>query len=474
MTRPASIPPHIRESLPTDARAVVAGIIGQPEQRIADLEERLDQNSTNSSRPPSSDPPAVKRRPPAAPPGRRRGGQPGHRRPTRALVPPEPAHEAVDCEPAQCRRCGHDPAGEDAHPRRHQVAEIPPIRPTVTEYRLHRLPGPRCGPSPCGAVPSGAPTGAFGPRLHAVLGLLAGGYRPGRRPIRRLAGDLLGRSPSLGMVAELRRQTGAAPGRPVAESRDHVRQAAAAHSDEASWREGRAKAWPWAASTPMVTAFTIAATRCGGVARRIRGAVARRVIVSDRFPRCGWIEVRQFCRAHLRRDFQAMIDRGGESAAVGRRLLEHPDKLLHRWHRVRDGTTARSTSKGYADPLRCAVRRGLRRGAECSCAKTAATCRELLAGEKHFRTSPRVEGVGPTNSAAERAPRHAVIWRKIGGGTESDAGSPFVERMLSVVATCRQQGRDVLEGLISCHEAHLLGLPAPSLLPGEVVESSAA
>ena len=67
-----------------------------------------------------------------------------------------------------------------------------------------------------------------------------------------------------------------------------------------------------------------------------------------------------------------------------------------------------------------------------------------------------------------------MIWRKTSGGTESDAGSPFVERMLSVVATCRQQGRNVLEYLIACHEAHLLGLPAPSLLPKEAAGSSAA
>ena len=228
------------------------------------------------------------------------------------------------------------------------------------------------------------------------------------------------------------------------------------------------------ALTPLVTVFTIAATRCGGVARQILGTVARRVIVSDRFSSYGWIEVRQFCWAHLRRDFQAMIDRGGEAAEIGRRLLEHSNKLFHWWHRVRDGTMARSTLKGYTDPLRYAVRQDLRRGAECSCAQMAATCRELLAGEKHLWTFRRVAGVDPTNNAAERALRHAVIWRKTSGGTESDAGSPFVERMLSVVATCRQQGRNVLEYLIACHEAHLLGHPAPSLLPKEAAGKSAS
>jgi transposase len=474
MTRPTSIPQHIWETLSSDAQAVVAGVIARLEQRIADLEGRLNQNSTNSSKPPSSDPPAVKRRPPASPSGKRRGGQPGHRRHTRPLVPLEQVHEVLDCKPPHCRRCGHDLAGEDPQPLLHQVAEIPPVQPVVTEYRLHRLGCPHCGTSTCGALPPGVPTGAFGPRLHAVLGLLAGGYRLGQRPIQQLACDLFGLSISLGIIAQLRRQTATVLEPPVAELREHVRQAPVVHIDETSWRQDRAKAWVWVALTPMVTVFTLAATRCGGVARQILGAIARRVIVSDRFPSYGWIEVRQFCWAHLRRDFQAMIDRGGEAAEVGRRLMEHSHKLFHWWHRVRDGTMARTTLKGYTDPLRYAVRQDLQRGAACSCAKTAATCRELLAGEEHLWTFLRVAGVDPTNNAAERALRHAVIWRKTSGGTESDSGSPFVERMLSVVATCRQQGRNVLEYLIACHESHLLGLPAPSLLPKEAAGSSAA
>ena len=105
------------------------------------------------------------------------------------------------------------------------------------------------------------------------------------------------------------------------------------------------------------------------------------------------------------------------------------------------------------------------RGRGARCAKTAATCREILAVEEGLWTFARVEGVEPTNNAAERALRHAVIWRKISGGTDSEAGSRFVERMLTVVATCRQQGRDVLDYLTSCFEAHLRGEKVPSLVP---------
>ena len=119
---------------------------------------------------------------------------------------------------------------------------------------------------------------------------------------------------------------------------------------------------------------------------------------------------------------------------------------------------------GYARPIRWGVRQALGRGASCASEKTAATCRSLLEGEEHLWTFLRVRGIEPTNNAAERALRHAVLWRKMSGGTASEWGSRFVERILSVVATCRQQGRDVLEFLTECFRARLAGAPSPTLL----------
>lgn len=161
-----------------------------------------------------------------------------------------------------------------------------------------------------------------------------------------------------------------------------------------------------------------------------------------------------------------MIDRGGEAGEVGQRLMEHSDALFEWWHRVRDGTLARSSFQTYVATMRPFLKEDLERGAACACSKTAGTCRELLAGETHLWTFVRVEGVEPTNNDAERALRHGVIYRKLSGGTASEAGSRFVERMLSVVATCRQQDINVLGYLTRCYQAHLDGQPIPSLLPG--------
>jgi transposase len=387
------LPQAIWDTLSSEAQAAISALVDSFERRIADLEERLNTNSTNSSKPPSSDPPSVKRRPPAPPSGRKQGGQPGHRPHARALVPPEQLRKVIECRPPSCRWCGHDLHGDDPEPLRHQGAEVPPIQPTVDEYRLPRLKCPRGGTSTWATLPPGVPTGAFGPRLRAVLSVLAGAYRLGKRPIRQLVDDLLGLSISTGMIARLERQGATELEAPVEELREYVRTAAVAHSDETSWWQGRAKAWLWVAVPNLVTVFTIATSRRAEVAKGMLGTATRKVVISDRLRSYRWIRRRQFCWAHLNRDFQAMIDRGGESTEVGQRLLRHSERLFGWWHRVRDGTMARSTLRSHVDIMRFSFRDDLRRGVACGCARTAATCRELLSGETHRGTFVRVEGV---------------------------------------------------------------------------------
>src|SRR5262245_29495768 len=192
------IPAELWNQITPAAQAAILALVQQYERRVQalqeqvdDLRQRLNQNSTNSSRPPSSDLPHVKRRPPTPATGRKRGGQAGHAQQQRPLVPPEQIKQSIPLMPSACRKCGQALHGEDPHPRRHQVAEIPPVQTEVTEYRLHRLACPACGTRTCASLPPGVPTGAFGPRLQAVLALLAGAYRLGKRPVRQLARDLL-------------------------------------------------------------------------------------------------------------------------------------------------------------------------------------------------------------------------------------------------------------------------------------------
>jgi transposase len=468
MTPPPPLPDDVFAALPPAVQAYIRSLeaitaqVAVLQSRVAVLEARLGQDSSNSSKPPSSDPPHAKPAPPKTPSGRRKGGQPGHPRRTRPDLPPD---TVVELRPEVCGRCRHPLTGDDAEPLRHQVVEIPPVRPHVTEYRRHRLSCPQCGRVTCPVLPADA-RGGYGPRVQAVCAVLAGAYRVGKRGVARLCRDLFGVPISPAAVCNLQRGTAAAL-EPVARAaHSHVAEKPA-NVDETGWREGHTRGWLWVAVTSCVTVFLVRLSRARKVlAELIPGEPG--VLTTDRYPAYDHLPAgkRQICWAHLRRDYQAMIDRRNAGSPVGEDLLAHADILLMQWRRVRDGTlTRRGFRQSYLGWVRGEVRALLGRGAGCGCATTAGVCRELLAVEPALWTFAAVEGVEPTNNAAERALRHAVCWRKTSYGTDSAGGSRFVERVLTVVATCRQQGRDVLDFLTACCRAAREGTAPPSLVP---------
>jgi transposase len=459
MTTP-SLPPDVFDALPLAVQAYIRAL----EARLADLEARLNRDSSNSSRPPSSDPPHAKLAPPKGPSGRRKGGQPGHPKRVRPDLPPD---TVVELRPQTCGRCACALTGSDPEPLRHQVIEIPPVRPHVTEYRRHRLSCSRCGKVTCSALPDSL-RGGYGPRAQAVCALLSGAYRIGKRGVARLCGDLFGVPISPAAVCDLQRQTAAALEPVAREVHAHLADKPA-NVDETGWREGRKRGWLWVAVTAGVTAFVIRLSRGRKVLTELI-AGAPGVLTTDRYSAYAHLATRrrQVCWAHLRRDFQAMIDRKNAASAVGEELLFLADVLLGRWKRVRDGTLSRRTFRRSLGWIRSDVRILLENGLESGCAATAGVCRELLALEPALWTFVSVDGVEPTNNAAERALRHAVCWRKTSYGTDSAAGSRFVERVLTVVASCRQQGRDVLAFLTDAVRAARAGAPVPSLIPNHI------
>jgi transposase len=270
-------------------------------------------------------------------------------------------------------------------------------------------------------------------------------------------------------VCDLQHQTAAALAAVAGAAHAHV-VGKPANVDETGWREGGKRAWLWAAVTACVTVFLIRPSRGRKVlAELIPGRPG--VLTTDRYPAYDHLPTarRQVCWAHLRRDFQAMIDRGNDGTPIGEQLLARADDLLGAWKRVRDGTlTGRRFVSHHLGGIRAGVYVTLWRGRECRCATTAGVCRELLARYAAVYTFAAVEGVEPTNNAAERALRHAVCWRKTSYGTDSATGSRFVERVLTVVASCRQQGRDVLAFLSDAIQAARTGGAAPSLIPAHV------
>lgn len=215
---------------------------------------------------------------------------------------------------------------------------------------------------------------------------------------------------------------------------------------------------------PEATAFRIDRSRGADALHALVGEPIGPVIVSDRFPTYARAPNRQICWAHLRRDLQAMIDRGCGGESVGGRLLHLSGLIFAWWKRLQAGSIHRQTLRGYVAGLRPVVRSLLGEGMACACLWTAKLCRKLLEVERSLWTFATAEAVPPHNNAAERALRHGVIWRKTSHGTDGEAGSRFVAAVLTVVATCRQRGRDVLGFLTECIRTRFEGRTAPLLL----------
>jgi transposase len=438
------------------------------EAEVAGLREQLHRNSGNSSQPPSSDGPKKVSKPVRRPKSeRQRGGQPGHTGTTRKLVPLEQVKASYDLKPSVCPKCGEPLSGEDSAPYRHQISDIPPVVAEVTEYRIHTLVCGQCGLETSAELPSGVPTSAFGPRLQAMISLLSGRYHLSKRDAAEVMTDFFRAEVSLGSVPRLEQRTSAAIKEPVDEARAYVKSQPVVHLDETGWREANQKAWLWLVATSLVTVFFIRPSRGGAVAREILDPAFTGVVVSDRWSAYNWLLtlLRQLCWAHLLRDFQAFVERGGPSQPLGEDLLAQARLIFDWWPKVRDGTLSRTAFQEKMQPVQAKVGELLRQGTRCTHPKTAATCRDILKRETALWTFVRVQGVEPTNNLAERLIRPGVLWRKRSFGTQSQAGSLFTERIMTVVATLKQQHRNVLDYLVETCEAANWGKPAPSLLP---------
>lgn len=475
MDTPPLLPSEIWDRTPPEAQALLLHLstrVATLEVTVQELREQLRQDSRTSSRPPSSDPPTSQRqRRRRQPSGRRPGGQPGHRGQTRTLSPVEEVDEVIVLKPEFCARCHQPLDGDDPQPQRHQVFEIPPIRPVVTAYPLHQLACPSCGEVTRAAWPVGVPTGMYGPRAQAVAALCTGAYRLSKRLTQGMLGDLCGLSMRLGTMSNLETATAQVVAAPVAEARTYVQEQASAHLDETGWREGKRRAWLWVAATTWGTVFVVRLSRGGEGARELLGETCGGILVTDRWSAYHWYPVRwrQRCWAHLLRDIEAMVERGGRSQDIGEALQSHARQMFHWWHRVRDGTLKRSSFRSYMSPLRREVARLLEAGGTCGVPKTEGVCRAILVRRQALWTFVHLEGVEPTNNAAERAIRPGVLWRKGSFGTQSAQGSRCVESMMTVVATLKQQQRNALDYLTTACASALRDEPAPSLLPASHV-----
>jgi transposase len=300
-----------------------------------------------------------------------------------------------------------------------------------------------------------------------MVSALSGRYRLSKRDTSEVMDDFFQADVSVGSICALEQRCSEAIRESVEEAREYVKVQSVVHMDETGWREANHKAWLWVAATSCVTTFCIRRSRAGKVAKEMLGETFNGVLNSDRWSAYNWVPVgsRQLCWSHLLRDFQAFVERGGESQRIGEAILAQSKSMFQWWRRVRDGTMERAIFQTKMESVQQQVSQLLRQGAAGDHDKTAGTCRDILKREQALWTFVRVPGVVPTNNLGERQVRHGVLWRKMCFGTQSDAGSRFAERIMSVIATLKQQQRNLLDYLTEACDAANWGRPAPSLLP---------
>ena len=454
-----------------EAQAIIRALLADNAELKARIEalERQGRGKTpqNSSLPPSSQHPHARPQPPKRKSKKKRGGQPGHEKHERALIPTEDCDETQPLRPTECRRCGAKLSGSDPQPLRHQVWELPEIKPLVTEYQRHRLTCPCCGETTCAELPAGVPQGQSGPQLMAFTALLMAFYRQSKRRTAEFLATLLGQPCCPALTVKIENHVTKALRPSYQELATELPTQEHLNIDETATKEENGKAWLWTFVARLFTVFAVRATREATALGVFLTDKFQGIVTCDRAKMYWQVGRLQWCWAHLKRDFQAMIDSRNKRAKwLGERLRAATCELFEHWADYRQGRISRAALVRRMGPVRRKVERLLLRGMQSGNKDVRGTCRELYEHRQWLWTFLHHEGVEPTNNAGERALRHAVIWRKLSFGTQSATGSRFVETMLTVIETCRQQRRNAFAFITAAVEAHLAHQPAPSLLPG--------
>ncbi len=482
------------------------------EERFRDLKEKAETNSTNSSKPPSSDPPSV-HPPKRKKSGRQRGAQPGHEGHFHEPLPEKDVTGTVDHFPSRCEHCSGelpDNVEPDPDPAVHQVIDSPVVPRQVINHRLHQSICPHCKRQTRAQLPAGVPRSPFGPGVMARATYLTGRLHASRRKTVQALGDLYGVPISVGGLKNIESRVSEALAPAVTEVGVAIQKEPVLNADETPWWEN-GKGYLWAFVTPKLALFHVNPSRSQEVAKELLGSF-NGVLGTDRYAGYGWypIKLRQVCHAHLKRDFQKMVDRGGDSAKIGTQALAEQARLWDAWFNfVAGGEIAVTELQNKIKPIRARMMRTFKRGAECKDTKaaggckrdhppveapvevvpeptavkgkakkrknlcdgcpmfkTAGTCKKLIKDFPALWTFAEYEGVEPTNNTSEQAVREGVLWRKGSFGSRSEGGSRYVERMLTSIETTRRQGRNFFAFLLATITAAIVGLPGPSLLPG--------
>ena len=442
------------------------------QRRIAELEKqvaellaqvaRLSKNSSNSSKPQSSD--IVKPPKPNNPKGpRQQGGQPGHKGTAR---PPFRANQIDRVEELHPTACPHGHNGKIEPTGQFKVQQVAKLRENpleITEYRLHAYRCSLCGQVIWGRLPPGVIEGQlFAPRLQALIAYMKGSLHASYSGLEEFCREVLDINVARSYLCNTIARVNDALARPYQELAEHIPTEPVLHIDESGWKDQGLKYWIWVFCTSMVSFFCIAKSRGSMVLEEVLGKAYSGTIVSAYVKYANRLQ--QFCLAHLIRDIKFLATLPDEAdKRFGERLLTDFKRLFHFWH-LRE-----KIPKERFDRIMLRIKDRVLRLAQMQAlgerSKSRTLARRLVKhGEAIFRFlfDP---AVAPTNNAAERGIRTAVIDRRITQGSRSLMGREWNARIWTVLGTCRKQGRSAWEFLQNALSAHYFQTPTPSLLP---------
>lgn len=410
--------------------------------RIAELEEKLNLNSNNSSKPPSTDHKGntsvkgKKERPP-------RKGR------SRAPFPKERVDKQIACERECCAHCGSDSLEilSGLNEVLQQV-ELPVVRAIVTEYLLHRYRCTSCGEQSTASLPEGVPNTVFGPSVMALFSTLTGLFHLAKREAILLIKELYDVDISLGSSSNIEER--------VADALDPVcvrihrfilTGPFCKHCDETGWRSNGKRRYVWVISCEKAAYYQVDPSRSREAFERVTGKPAAELekVVSDRYGVYGVIHnLHQHCLAHLIRDFKRYADRKSPDGPIGEALAKELAKACKNHGEYREGKITkrqRNLRLGHAQRrVECCLDDGFANGSD----DLSSLCNNVLTTFDKLWTFTKVDGMEPTNNLAERDLRKLVIWRRKSYGTRSDRGEKFVARITTVAETLKRHGKSVL------------------------------
>ena len=416
------------------------------EKENSQLKERLGLNSNNSSKPPSADQKKNKQKPKGGPPV-------GHKGHFRKLFNHFDKHVASRID--HCPHCGsHDLLKKT--PQIFQQTDIPEIKPIVTQIECDKGKCKACGKRFVAPLPEGFDN-TVGPKLISFIGLCSSAYRMSKRTIKELLKNLLDTDIALGSIPRMEKKISKGLKPCFERLIDKVDKSKIAYVDETSFRQQAQTCYVWTATTQEMALVRILPTRSLKSLELIRPRTHRGITITDRYGVYAY-KRHQYCLAHLYRDFKKFAQRAGPDGDLGKRALFEMDEIFTASRE--DRKTMQSRVSYRKKRLKNILEDAFANGSE----DLSRFADRLLSHYEKLFLFTRYQGVEATNNAAERSLRHIVLWRKTSYGTQSEEGSRFLERAISIWMTLKKQNREVFSFL---HQAYFASfdprIPVPSI-----------